>query len=84
MDDWDEAKLNEVVNKKHGEKNGLLPASSIVCKYFVEAVELGKYGWFWDCPNGNEKCQYRHALPPGTDGILTVVDGNNDNRWTKR
>jgi len=65
MDDWDEAKLNEVVNKKHGEKNGLLPASSIVCKYFVEAVELGKYGWFWDCPNGNEKCQYRHALPPG-------------------
>jgi len=65
MDDWDEAKLNEVVNKKHGEKNGLLPASSIVCKFFVEAVELGKYGWFWDCPNGNEKCQYRHALPPG-------------------
>jgi len=65
MDDWDEEKLNEVVNKKHGEKNGLLPASSIVCKYFIEAVELGKYGWFWDCPNGNEKCQYRHALPPG-------------------
>jgi len=65
MDDWDEAKLNEVVNKKHGEKNGLLPASSIVCKFFLEAVELGKYGWFWDCPNGSEKCQYRHALPPG-------------------
>jgi len=65
MDDWDEDKLNEVVNKKHGEKNGLLPASSIVCKFFLEAVELGKYGWFWDCPNGNEKCQYRHALPPG-------------------
>jgi len=65
MDDWDEAKLNEVVNKKHGEKNGLLPGSSIVCKFFVEAVELGKYGWFWECPNGNEKCQYRHALPPG-------------------
>lgn len=65
MDDWDEEKLNEVVNKKHGEKNGLLPGSSIVCKFFVEAVELGKYGWFWECPNGNEKCQYRHALPPG-------------------
>merc|ERR1712168_1111420 len=30
MDDWDEDKLQEVVNKKHGEKNGLLPASSIV------------------------------------------------------
>lgn len=65
MDDWDEEKLNEVVNKKHGEKNGLLPASSIVCKFFLEAVESGKYGWFWDCPNGTEKCQYRHALPPG-------------------
>lgn len=64
-EDWDEEKLNEVVNKKHGEKNGLLPTSSIVCKFFLEAVELGKYGWFWDCPNGNEKCQYRHALPPG-------------------
>ena len=65
MDDWDEDKLQEVVNKKHGEKNGLLPASSIVCKFFLEAVESGKYGWFWDCPNGTEKCQYRHALPPG-------------------
>ena len=65
MDDWDEDKLQEVVNKKHGEKNGLLPASSIVCTFFLEAVESGKYGWFWDCPNGTEKCQYRHALPPG-------------------
>lgn len=65
MEDWDEEKLNEVVNKKHGEKNGLLPASSIVCKFFLDAVESGKYGWFWDCPNGTEKCQYVHALPPG-------------------
>lgn len=65
MEDWDEEKLNEVVNKKHGEKNGLLPTSSIVCKFFLEAVELGKYGWFWDCPNGTDKCQYKHALPPG-------------------
>lgn len=23
-----------------------------------------RFGWFWECPNG-EKCQYRHALPPG-------------------
>lgn len=29
------------------------------------AVELNKYGWFWECPNGGEKCHYRHALPPG-------------------
>lgn len=25
---------------------------------------LFRFGWFWECPNG-EKCQYRHALPPG-------------------
>jgi len=24
-----------------------------------------QYGWFWECPNGGEKCIYRHALPPG-------------------
>lgn len=29
------------------------------------AIELNKYGWFWDCPNGGDKCHYRHALPPG-------------------
>ena len=26
---------------------------------------LARFGWFWECPNGGEKCQYRHALPPG-------------------
>ena len=36
-----------------------------VCKYFVNAVEEGKYGWFWTCPNGGDKCMYRHSLPPG-------------------
>lgn len=35
-----------------------------ICKYFLEAVEKSKYGWFWECPNG-EKCIYRHALPAG-------------------
>jgi hypothetical protein len=23
-----------------------------------------RFGWFWECPNGDQ-CQYRHALPPG-------------------
>ncbi|KAK6051140.1 hypothetical protein COOONC_11355 [Cooperia oncophora] len=36
-----------------------------VCKYFLQAVEESKYGWFWECPNGGEKCQYRHCLPEG-------------------
>ena len=35
-----------------------------VCKFFLQAVEDRKYGWFWQCPNG-DACKYRHALPPG-------------------
>lgn len=35
-----------------------------ICKYFLDAVENSKYGWFWHCPNG-DKCIYRHCLPPG-------------------
>lgn len=35
-----------------------------ICKFFLDAVEKSKYGWFWECPNG-EKCIYRHALPAG-------------------
>lgn len=62
MEDWDEAKLEEVVNKKHGK---LKPTTDIICKFFLDAVEGNKYGWFWECPNGNDKCHYRHALPPG-------------------
>ena len=38
-----------------------------ICKYFLEAVENSKYGWFWNCPieSGGQKCYYRHALPVG-------------------
>lgn len=35
-----------------------------ICKFFLDAVEKSKYGWFWSCPNG-EHCKYKHALPPG-------------------
>ena len=42
----------------------LVKTSFQVCKFFLEAVEKGLYGWFWNCPNG-AKCIYRHALPPG-------------------
>ena len=37
---------------------------SQVCKHFLQAIEKGLYGWFWECPSG-DKCIYRHALPPG-------------------
>ncbi|KAK6645552.1 hypothetical protein RUM43_001829 [Polyplax serrata] len=65
MESWDEEKLQEVIGKKHGESNSRKPTTEIICKYFLQAVEKNKYGWFWECPNGGDKCIYRHALPPG-------------------
>ncbi|KAK7590648.1 hypothetical protein V9T40_002261 [Parthenolecanium corni] len=64
MESWSEEKLKEVVEKKHGESNKIMPNTEIICKFFLEAVENSKYGWFWSCPNG-PTCIYRHALPPG-------------------
>ncbi|XP_025832454.1 zinc finger CCCH domain-containing protein 15 homolog [Agrilus planipennis] len=64
MDNWDEEKLKEVIERKHGQSNKTMPHTEIICKHFLEAVEKSKYGWFWQCPSG-EKCIYRHALPPG-------------------
>lgn len=64
MEGWDEKELEDVINKRHGEDNKKKNQTQIVCKYFIEAVENKTYGWFWNCPNG-ENCMYRHALPPG-------------------
>ncbi|VDN32792.1 unnamed protein product [Dibothriocephalus latus] len=63
MEQWDQAELEDVITKKHGAQNKGLPATTIICKYFLDAVEGNKYGWFWECPNG-AACHYRHALPP--------------------
>jgi hypothetical protein len=62
MDDWDEEKLRSVVKSKHGNPQ---TTTDKVCKFFIDAVENGKYGWFWQCPNGGDKCMYKHNLPPG-------------------
>ncbi|KAI9731332.1 MAG: hypothetical protein M1834_005235 [Cirrosporium novae-zelandiae] len=62
MDNWDEEKLRKVVLSKHGNPRTM---TEKVCKYFIDAVENGKYGWFWACPNGGDKCMYKHSLPPG-------------------
>jgi len=55
-------KLRQVVLSKHGNPK---TTTDKVCKYFIDAVENGKYGWFWSCPNGGDKCMYKHSLPPG-------------------
>lgn len=60
--DWDEEQLRKVVLSKKGNQR---TTTDKVCKYFIEAIEDGKYGWFWTCPNGGDKCMYKHALPPG-------------------
>lgn len=60
--DWDEEKLRKVVLSKKGNQQ---TTTDKVCKYFIEAIEDGKYGWFWVCPNGGNECKYKHALPPG-------------------
>ncbi|CAI5439500.1 unnamed protein product [Caenorhabditis angaria] len=60
-ENWDQEQLTEVVNKKNKGGNTI----DIVCKYFIDAVEVNKYGWFWECPNGGDKCQYKHCLPEG-------------------
>jgi len=65
METWDQNKLESVVETRHGGENKQSNKTKIVCKYFLEAVENRKYGWFWTCPNGGDKCMYIHALPPG-------------------
>ncbi|ODV88943.1 hypothetical protein CANCADRAFT_3584 [Tortispora caseinolytica NRRL Y-17796] len=62
VDDWDTEKLQKVVQSKHG--NQPTP-TNIICKYFLSAVEDGKYGWLWVCPNGGDNCRFKHSLPPG-------------------
>jgi len=72
MEDWDEEKLRKVVLSKHGNPK---TTTDKVCKYFIQAVEDAKYGWFWVCPNGGDKCMYRHSLPPGYDIINFLFSG---------
>jgi hypothetical protein len=40
MDEWDEAKLAEVVSKKHAGNTD----TDTICKNFLDALENNKYG----------------------------------------
>lgn len=57
MDKWTDEKLQQVVNKK----GNPLATTDIVCKHFIDAVEGGTYGWFWECPGGGELLDLRPA-----------------------
>lgn len=70
MDDWNEEELRKVIMSKHGNPK---TTTDKVCKFFIEAVEESKYGWNWTCPNGGNKCMYRHSLPPGYVSPSTVL-----------
>lgn len=61
MDKWDQEKLETVVGQREKTNPN---ATEIVCKYFLEAIETKKYGWFWKCING-DACLYQHKLPIG-------------------
>jgi len=47
MDNWDQGKLEAVVQERHGAQNRRVGQTAIVCKYFLEALEKRQYGWFW-------------------------------------
>lgn len=82
MADWDQDTLVRLVNKKAAtrpsnasDKVGICVPFYLlckVCKFFLGAIEKKTWGWFWVCPNGGDKCPYRHALPPG----FVLVDKN--------
>lgn len=76
MADWDEEKLRKVVLSKQGNPK---TTTDKVCKFFIEAVENGKYGWFWTCPNGGDKCMYQHKLPPGYDDLVPILISHTNN-----
>lgn len=48
MENWDQAKLEDAINRKHGGKENLNKPTDIVCKFFLEAIESRKYGWYFD------------------------------------
>eukprot|EP01091_Cochliopodium_minus_P000366 TRINITY_DN1034_c0_g2_i1.p1 TRINITY_DN1034_c0_g2~~TRINITY_DN1034_c0_g2_i1.p1 ORF type:complete len:355 (+),score=121.62 TRINITY_DN1034_c0_g2_i1:39-1103(+) len=62
IDKWDDEKLQSVVDSKH---KGQVVKSNKICNYFLDALKEKKYGWFWECPNGADKCHYKHCLPLG-------------------
>lgn len=80
MENWDQEKLEMVVKKKF--EGGT--QTEIVCKFFLEAVEGKKYGWFWECPNGSS-CMYRYrAISSLSFPLFLVENTSKKQRLTRR
>jgi len=62
MSQWDDETLKRMLAKKNTQPAN---ASEKVCRQFLKAIEDKRWGWFWVCPNGGDKCPYKHALPQG-------------------
>ncbi|CAD8141884.1 unnamed protein product [Paramecium pentaurelia] len=60
---WDEKTLKDVIEANEKTYKSQIPSAK-VCDFFLDALEKGKYGWKWVCPNGMT-CHYKHCLPQG-------------------
>ena len=45
MENWDQSKLEQVISRKM--EDNINKPTDIVCKFFLEAIDEQKYGWFW-------------------------------------
>ena len=52
--------LEAIENKKYG---WCAPVS--ISAIVVHCLACAPMSRFWECPNGNTTCKYKHALPPG-------------------
>jgi len=80
MKNWDQSTLIKAVEEKQKQYSHQKP-TEIICKFFLDAVENSKYGWFWNCPNGLN-CIYRHCLPPGYVLKKDLVKQDKDDEYT--
>lgn len=59
--DWSDDQIREYVMNKLANSS-----TSVICKFYIEAIRGNQIGWFWKCPNGGDECKYLHFLLPGT------------------
>jgi len=50
-ENWDQEMLEKVIKQKHGHRRA---KTDKICRFFIDAIEKSKYGWFWKCVNGED------------------------------